>query len=203
MTPKTLSLLFLLAPLPAAAGALSELLMAPALFEAAPVGSAVVYDEDRGVPDVAGMTVEDVADGRVRLEVVAPGEMRLVRQEGGEAVPLGTFPSGAANPLLLYFLETTVRVMAEATGGSPYYIRNRIREALVASDLGSVQGEAREAVLAPFTHDANRDRMGAFGSLVIRLRFDPEAPSRILELSTDTAAGDGGYHERMLLVPEE
>ena len=150
MTPKTLSLLFLLAPLPAAAGALSELLMAPALFEAVPVGSAVVYDEDRDVPDVAGMTVEDVADGRVRLEVVAPGEMRLVRQEGGEAVPLGTFPRGAANPLLLYFLETTVRVMAEATGGSPYYIRNRIREALVA--VGSRIGarEAREADLAPF-----------------------------------------------------
>ena len=96
--------------------------------------------------------------------------MRLVRQEGGEAVPLGTFPSGAANPLLLYFLETTVRVMAEATGGSPYYIRNRIREALVASDLGSVQGEAREAVLAPFTHDANRDADGG-----LRRPGDPPA----------------------------
>jgi hypothetical protein len=200
VTPRTLLLLFLLAPLPTAAGTLSELLMAPALFEAAPVGSAVAYGEDRSVPDAAGMTVEDVADGRVRLEVVAAGEMRLVREEGGEAVPLGTFPSGAANPLLLYFLETTVRAMAEATGGSPYYIRNRIREALVASDLGSVQGEA---VLAPFTHDANRDRMGAFGSLVIRLRFDPAEPSRILELSADTAAGDAGYHERMLLAAEE
>ena len=50
--------------------------------------------------------------------------------------PVGTFPAGVANPLLLYFLETTVRATAEATGGSPYYIRNRIREALVAADLG-------------------------------------------------------------------
>ena len=110
------------------------------------------------------MTVRDVADGRVRLEVVAAGEIRLVRQEGGEAVPLGTFPTSTANPLLLYFLEATVRVMPEATGGSPYSVRNRIREALVASDLGSVQGEVREVVLAPFTRDANRDRMGAFGN---------------------------------------
>ncbi len=203
MTRKVLLMLLLLAPLPVSAGALSELLMAPGLFEGAPVGSAVTYDEVRSVPDAEATTVRGVADGRVRLEVVADGEMRLVREEGGEAAPLGTFSPGVANPLLLYFLETTVRVMAETTGGSPYYIRNRIREALVASDLGAVQGDTREVALSPFAGDANRDRMGAFADLAIRLRFDPEAPSRVLELSADTAAGEGGYHERMVLVPEE
>ena len=114
------------------------------------------------------MTVRDVADGTLRLEVVAAGEIRLVRQEGGEAVPLGTFPTSTADPLLLYFLEATVRVMPEASGGSPYPVRNRIQEALVASDLGSVQGEVREVVLAPFTRDANRDRMGAFDPPAVR-----------------------------------
>jgi hypothetical protein len=203
VTRTPLLLLFLLAPLPAPAGALSDLLMAPGLFEAAAVGSALVYDETRSVPDAEATTVEAVDDDRVRLEVVKAGEMRLVREEDGGAVPLGTFPNGVANPLLLYFLETTVRVMAETTGGSPYYIRNRIREALVASDLGTARGEAREVTLSPFLHDANRSRMGSFGDLVIRLRFDPEAPSRILELSADTPAGEGGYHERMVLATEE
>jgi hypothetical protein len=200
VTRTPLLLLFLLAPLPAPAGALSDLLMAPGLFEAVPAGSAVAYDETRSVPDAEATTVEEVDDGRLRLEVVQAGEMRLVREEDGEAVPLGTFPDGVANPLLLYFLETTVRVMAETTGGSPYYIRNRIREALVASDLGTARGEAREVTLSPFTDDPNRPRMGAFADLVIRLRFDPEAPSRILELSADTPAGD---HERMVLATEE
>jgi hypothetical protein len=136
----------------------------------------------------------DGADGR---------ELRLVRVEGTVTTPVGTFPVGVANPLLLYFLETTVRVMAETTGGSPYYIRNRIREALVASDLGTADGEDRAVTLTPFAADPNRAKMGDFGDLAIRLRFDPEEPARILELSADTAAADGGYHEKMTLIGEE
>lgn len=207
MIGKSLTVLaMILGPLPAGAGALSDLLMAPGAFEAAPVGSVVGYSEARRVPEAEGMTVAAVKDGEVRLEVVAAGdgrELRLVREADGKAVPVGTFPDGVANPLLLYFLETTVKVMAEATGGSPYYIRNRIREALVAADLGAAAGEAREVALAPFAADANRARMGDFADLAIRLRFDPAAPARILELSADTAAADGGYHERMVLLAEE
>jgi hypothetical protein len=117
--------------------------------------------------------------------------------------PVGSFPTGVANPLLLYFLETTVRVMAEATGGSPYYIRNRIRDALVASDLGVAAGAAREVVLMPFAADPNGAKMGVFGDLSLRLRFDPGAPGRLLELSADTAAADDGYHDRLLLIAGE
>ncbi len=206
MMRKSLFLIGLLLPLPAAAGALSDLLMAPDLFEAAPAGSAVAYAEDRAVPAVEGMTVADVEGGEVRLEVVeAEGrrEMRLLREVDGTMTPVGTFPVAVANPLLLYFLETTVRVMAEATGGSPYYIRNRIRETLAASDLGSPGEGAREVALTPFAADPNRGRMGDFAGLTLRLRFDPEAPARILELSADTAAGAGGYHATMVLLAEE
>lgn len=206
MTRATLLLLAALLPAPAGAGELTDLLMAPDLFEAAPVGSAVAYAEDRTVPEAEDMTVKAVSAGGVRLEVVAAGdgrEMRLIREGGDAAGPVGTFPVGVANPTLLYFLETTVRVMAEATGGSPYYIRNRIREALGASDLGAVVDGANEVTLTPFAADPNRDRMGGFGDLTLRLRFDPKSPERILELSADTAAGAGGYHETMTLVREE
>ena len=83
--------------------------------------------------------------------------LRLVRETEGKAQPVGTFPPGVANPLLLYFLETTVRVTAEATGGSPYYIRNRIREALIAADGGAEEAEGGRAVtLTPFAADPNR-----------------------------------------------
>ncbi|MBP7001117.1 hypothetical protein [Amaricoccus sp.] len=193
-----------LAAAPAGAAALSDLLMAPRLFAGAEVGSAVVYAETRDVPEAEGMTVTDVADGRIRLEVVSPDELRLVRETGdGAAQPVGTFGPGTANPFLLYFLENNVRAMAEATGGSPFYIRNRIREALVAADLGAADGAVREVELAPFAGNPNRGRMGPFADLVIRLRFDPADPARILELSADTADGEGGYHERMTLVAEE
>ncbi len=183
-------------PLPAAAGALTDLLMAPDLFVAAPVGTVAAYTEERSAPD-------EVTGATLRLEVVATGEgreLRLVRKSDGREAAVGSFPAGVANPLLLYFLENTVQAMAKATGGSPYYIRNRIREALVASDLGADEGPERVVTIAPFAADARRAQMGAFADLAIRLRFDPADPERILELSADTAAGAGSYHERMMLV---
>ena len=177
--------------------------MAPGVFAEAPVGSAVAYAEERTVLD--GGSLVDVAAGAVRLEVHEDGgkrELRLVKESEGQAQPVGTFPPGVANPLLLYFLETTVRATAEATGGSPYYIRNRIREALVAADATG-EGAEREAVLVPFAGDPNRAKMGAFADLTLRLRFDPERPERILELSADTAPGEAGYHEKMVLIAED
>jgi hypothetical protein len=42
--------LLLLVPLAAGAGALSDLLMAPGVFAAAPAGTRVVYSEERTVP---------------------------------------------------------------------------------------------------------------------------------------------------------
>lgn len=207
MTLRYLALLLAFLPGPVSAGALTDVLMAPRLFDAAPVGSVVAYAEDRSVPEAEGMTVLDVTAGEVRLEVVAAGdgrEMRLVREAGGVATPVGTFPVAVANPLLLYFLETTVRVMAEATGGSPFYIRNRIREALAASDLGAAEAAGeRQVTLTPFAADPNRARMGGFGELTLRLRFDPAAPARIIELSADTAGGGDGYHEKLVLIPED
>ncbi len=194
MMLKALVSMALLLPVAANAGPLSDLLMPPGIFAGAPAGNVVAYAEDRSVPEVEGMTVKAVADGRIRLEAVDSAdarELRLVREVGGAVTPLGSFPVDVANPTLLYFLETTVQVMAEATGGSPYYIRNRIREALVASDLGAPEGEARQVTLTPFAADANRARMGAFGDLAIGIGFDPAKPARILELSADTVAAAG------------
>lgn len=201
-----LLLLPLVLPLPVTAGALSDLLMAPGLLAEAPVGSTLAYAEARQVPD--GGTLEDVADGSVRIEVKADGDARallLVRESGGAAQPVGTFAAGVANPLLLYFLETTVRATAEATGGSPYYIRNRIREALAGADLGDGGTAAgpREVTLVPFAADPNRPRMGDFADLTLRVRFDPAEPGRLLELSADTAGAADGYHEKMVLIGED
>jgi len=200
---RRLLLLSALLPAPASAGALSDLLMAPTVFADAAAGSEIAYAEERTVPE--GGTLESVTGGAVRLEVKAEGDKRallLVKERDGKAQPVGTFPTAAANPLLLYFLETTVRATAEATGGSPYYIRNRIREALVAADLGAGEGP-REVTLTPFAADPNRAKMGAFADLTLRLRFDPARPAGILELSADSAGGEGDYHERMVLIGEE
>ena len=42
-----------------------------------------------------------------------------------------------------------------------------------------------------------------FADLALRLRFDAARPERLLELSADTAGGDGGYHHRLMLTAED
>ena len=58
-------LLALMLPLPAAAGQLSDLLMAPGLFEDAGDGPLLTYAEARSAPEVAGL--EPLDDGRLLL----------------------------------------------------------------------------------------------------------------------------------------
>ena len=193
-------LLALMLPLPAAAGALSELLMAPGLFEDAGDGPLLAYAEARAVPAGAGLA--PAGDGRLLLAVAEGPEGRslaLSQDVDGTERPVSSFSTGAANPVLLYFLEATVRDMSAATGGSPFYIRNRMREALGAADLGP-EADPREVVLHPFEADRNRARMGPFGDLALRLRFDADEPARLLELSADTAGDAGGYHHRLTLT---
>lgn len=188
---------------PALAGSLSDLLMAPGLLAGAPDGVALVYERDRATPSV--LPGGDVADGRLVLTALDGARGRalaLSRQEGGATQPVAEFPASGANPVLLYFLETTARSMADATGGSPFYIRNRMREAFGAAEAAA-GGAVEEVTLRPFVADRNRGRMGVFADLALTLRFDPDEPARILELSADTAAGEGGYHDRLVLIAED
>jgi hypothetical protein len=200
---KALLLIASLLPLPAAAGELTDLLMAPGLFADAPDGPVLAYAVDRVVPE--GGPVPAIEDGRLR---VAAGEwthgrqLVVSREDDGKVTPIAEFPASGPNPALLYFLESTVRAMAEATGGSPFYIRNRMREALAVARLGA-GATPREVVAQPFAADPNRAKMGAFADLGLRFRFDPAVPARILELSADTAAAEGVYHDRLVLIAED
>jgi hypothetical protein len=196
-------LLALVLPLPATAGQLSDLLMAPGVFENAGDGPLLAYAEARAVPEGAGL--EPVEDGRLLLALADGPEgpkLALTQDADGTERPVASFSTGTANPVLLYFLEATVRAMSDATGGSPFYIRNRMREALTAADLGPAR-DPREVVLHPFEADRNRGRMGAFADLSLRLRFDADEPGRLLELSADTAGDAGGYHHRLTLTGED
>lgn len=201
MKKALLTALALLTAPPALAGPLSDLLMAPGLFAAAPEGPVMSYAHVREAPPPTG----DLDEGRLVVTVVPSQQgpmLDLSREVGGERLPVAQFAASGPNPVLIYFLESTARAMAEITGGSPFYIRNRIREAMAGASLGSA-ATPELATLHPFVQDPNRGRMGAFGDLAIALRFDPARPERILELSADTPAGEGGYHDRLVLVVED
>jgi hypothetical protein len=194
----------------ASGGTLSDAVMAPGLLEDLRAGSSIRYAHSRHVPQATALTeqgmapLDEVAQGVVELTVV-PGDTgpRLLLSRGRDADetprPVGEFPAGGSNPVLLFFLENTVRAMVAQTGGSPYYIRNRIREALAAAEVAGGPGTV---VLHPFETDPNRARMGDFAGLSLSLSYDPAIPARILELKADTAAGGQGYTETLTLMPE-
>ncbi|EPX76122.1 hypothetical protein [Salipiger mucosus] len=125
------------------------------------------------------------------------------RQEGKHR-NLGSFPASVGNPMIMVFYETVIRDMAEATGGSAFYIRNRVKEALVEPAEIS-QGEARfeggevpvtRVVMHPFADDAERARMGPFADLELSVVMSDEVPGWYLSLTAnapDASGGDGGY----------
>jgi len=201
----------LLAAGPGFAGPLSDLIFAPG----AAVGTApeLSYAHARTVP---ADLPEDAALPKAVVDEVltlaqssgeAPRRV-LTRQGPGEgASPVSEFPLSGPDPVLLYFLESTARNMAALTGGSPFYIRNRIREALGQADLGTevTVGDtpARQIVLRPFQADPNRASMGAFAELALTLVVETEGAPRFLSLSADTAVAEGGYHETLTLMAED
>lgn len=214
---KRLALALMLAAGPAAAGPLSDLIMASGLLADAPAGEVLRYAHDRRLPAEAPdaelpragqdyVLPKPVVDG-VAILTAVPGEggtqLVLTLAEAGESRDVASFPAQGSNPMLLFFLENVVRNVAAQTGGSPFYIRNRLRDALVAADLGAVQDGRSVIVLHPFAADPNRARLGAFAELTLTLALDPARPGRLLDLKADTGAAPGGYSERMVLIGVE
>lgn len=111
---------------------------------------------------------------------------------------LGMFPASVGNPMIMYFYETVVRDMAESAGGSPFYIRNRVKDALIqTSDI--VEGEAvidgetvqtRTIRMYPFDGDANLERMQGFGDLEIRVTMSESVPGWYMSFVAEAADGD-------------
>lgn len=131
-------------------------------------------------------------DGAARVEAAAP--------DAEERRVLGSFPAGVGNPIAMVFLERTVKDISEATGGSPFYIRNRMREALAAdgavgaatADWEGREVPATEVVLVPFAQDARRAELGRFADLEIRVVVSEEVPGWYSSISAEAPAAEGG-----------
>ena len=181
---------------------LSPMLVAPAVAG----GSADLIFADRGPWALGDLQLEwqldhqgpespafqQIRNGRLTLaETTDPSdgqpllEMRQTAGDGTRVV--GRFPVSAGDPVVVVFLENTARDMAMLTGGSPFYIRNRIKDAL-ANAAPPVSGASGFTVeLQPFADDPNRDRMKGFETLWLRFRFaeDPSRPIREMVAETE------------------
>lgn len=139
--------------------------------------------------------------GEVSLSFPA-GEEKVARLEFRQDEKhraLGVFPSSVGNPMIMYFYETVVRDMAEAAGGSPFYIRNRVKDALIQPavyEVGSsvIDGktvETQTVKLYPFANDPNKARMQGFGTLELSVTMSDEVPGWYLSLVADTPDASG------------
>lgn len=141
------------------------------------------------------------ASGDIALSILDGGKpmAQLEFRQNGKHRGLGRFPASVGNPMIMVFYENVVRDMAEAAGGSPYYIRNRVKDALVQSaemDTGTavVDGETIETQtvrLYPFAGDPNRDRMQGFGNLELTVVMSEDVPGWYLSLTAEALGEDG------------
>ncbi|PKP65748.1 MAG: hypothetical protein CVT86_03145 [Alphaproteobacteria bacterium HGW-Alphaproteobacteria-8] len=127
-------------------------------------------------PDFAQVIALEMGQGQAaRFTLDAEGAGRVYPV--AEGVP--------GNPLLMVFLENTLRTVAKATGGSAFYLRNRIRFAL----RDALTEEADGALtIRPFLNDANRAKMGPFGDLEMRIEVSEAQPGMLVAMRA--RAGD-------------
>ncbi|EYD74114.1 hypothetical protein Rumeso_04313 [Rubellimicrobium mesophilum DSM 19309] len=151
--------------------------------------------------DAAGLSDAQDQDAwrAVVLDLGPENSARLSGQpaeEAGAARPIGSFDSRIGNPVAMMFLEQTVNGVSAATGGSPFYIRNRIRDALggpgeVEAVTATWQGTAvpaTEVALRPFAQDAHRAELGGFADLEIRVVVSEAVPGWYLSMSAEAPA---------------
>lgn len=196
LRPILVALMLLVTPMAAAASPATDAVFRSGVFDGLPAGQVVSYAHDRTGPAAEGFA--PLSGGTITLETAPPpgaGQepvLRVAITANGATQRLNEFPQSGGNPVLMIFLEDVTRLMAQITGGSPFYIRNRIKDALKAGELTALPDGGQEATFRPFTDDPNADRMGDFAGLVLRLRMDGQ-PGYYQSLSAETAPG--GYAE--------
>lgn len=198
----TLALLVCLALAPpAVAGEAQDRLFATGVLDDVATGQRLLFAHERtGSLQAAGLP--PIEGGVIALALAAADtggrQARLTLTDAGRARALPPFPADAGHPLLLVFLETTARHVADLTGGSPFYIRNRMREALADQDaaepvaiaLDGAQVAGERLVFRPFAADPNRTRLGVFADLEIRVTVSEAVPGGFARL--EAAAGPDG-----------
>lgn len=186
---------------PTLAGEASERVFSRTALEQVQDSQFVVYTH------VRTGEVRPIADGEIRVRV-EPGETGrkavVTMGEKGKLRPVSTWPASSGNPVLPIFLESTLRTMAQATGGSEFYIRNRIKEALgsggtmqdVSLDVEGQAIPATEITFKPFADDKNRERMGRFADLELVFVVSAALPGDVVRFAAVTGTG-GPYLEEI------
>lgn len=192
-------LLALLGPAHANPEAAALLFEVPALADV-PTGATLVYRfEHTGTRGPTSAPAESRIELSLRPDGASGRDAAIETVTDGGRHRAGSFPSGVGNPVLLVVLERDVTEMARQLGGSPYYIRNRIREAIGASApaaptrlrYGDREVEGWRIEASPFAQDRHRDKLGDQAAKRYTFVISEAVPGRLHEIRMVTPAPDG------------
>ena len=191
---------------PAQAGPASERVFSNAALNLVQADQYVQYSHVR--EGSAGESLNPIPDGQIRVAVRTGAdkarEAVVTMGPAGKLKPVSVWPVSSGNPILPIFLESALRAMARTTGGSSFYIRNRIKESLgsggtmtdVQVTVDGNQVAATEIVFVPFKADKNRDRMGDFKDLTLTFVVSEQTPGDIVRFVAQTPEGANGVAYR-------
>jgi hypothetical protein len=158
--------------------------------------------------DGSGPARQSVREKTIRIERdVRSGQVLVTMDAAGRARRLAPFRGMSGNPALMVFLESVVSAVSEATGGSPLYLRARIREAMrdriaeraVTTRHAGAEVAAWELTLTPFRDDPHGSKLGDFAGLVLSFVLSEAVPGSFVSLKA-TASGDPpAYSEEIRL----
>ncbi len=200
-------LIALLLGSPAAAVETYDLIFRQGTLSGVPETTVLHYD--RQVAIAANPDYSARQTGRVELNFEPEDMARLKFVQGDKHRVVGLFPATVGNPIIMYFVETVLRDVAQEAGGSPFYIRNRIKDALIQPApieeiTVSLDGEdviAKTITLRPFAEDKNRDKMGVYGDLALTFTMSSDVPGWYSSLVASAPGKDGapGYSNALTL----
>lgn len=168
----------------------------------------LVYQQDITLAQDQTLAEREIGQVILSADPKDPDGVRLAFHKDEGKRGLGRFPQSVGNPLFMYFVEAVIRDMAGFTGGSPFYIRNRVKDALVDRTeitTGTVEHNGQDipvtrAVMSPFETDPNRERMQGFQDLTLTAVMSQEVTGWYLSLDATAQTDQEIVYQRSLTV---
>lgn len=175
-----------------------------------PVGTVLRYDYEKIVPeqpeaeaDPGAEVVTGFDEGTIVWTLIEGPEggrgVEILLGRDGREVELPVMPTSGGNPLVVVFLEQVARSVSGLTGGSPFYIRNRMKEALLIDrpetdaevPVEETGAEVPSLTLTPLAGDPNAEEMRGFDALEVTFTYRDEVPGGIYALEAELLNDDG------------
>ncbi|WP_428029594.1 hypothetical protein [Ancylobacter sp.] len=146
----------------------------------------------------------DSFDETLDMKVTAPADdpakrvAEVLIHRGDKEGEAGPFPTMNGNPIALILLEREVKEMAQLSKGSPFYLRNRVREHLSSGTVTparfSFDGrevEGWKLTMLPFTEDPNKDKLQELVGRRYEFLFADSVPGGLYSIDVVTPKADG------------